>query len=485
MPKQTTIHNSPAAKSPRPHTPKPQANRGKLMAMESALLGRKNWSDLLGQTFGGDRDIYEACGWKKTLTFEDYKRRFDRQDVAARIVSAYPDATWKAPPDIREDDTDNETPFEIAFKEFARTQRLWHYLNRVDTMAGVGSYAVLLLGLDGGGSSSAPAAGTRSLLFLQPYYEDKAEIKEYDRNKTSKRYGLPDMYSITPKIGDTDGTIIEVHHSRIIHVAEGLMESDIFGIPRLQRVFNRLEDIEKLLGGSAEAHWKQGFPGMALIKDADADWGTSETDMEDEIEEFYHNLTRYMRLSGMKVQEFTQQINDPEKQWAIQISAISAASQIPVRILLGSERGELASSQDANEWMTRVDERRQIFAGPMILRPFIERMIQLKILPEPKEFEIVWPEVNVMSAKDKAEVGRTKSETIAKYAGAPGAEFIYPLYYFLTDILDVPDERAKEIQKLAEEGTALEEEEAAEAEVVAREDEERRLKEERTEEGTG
>ena len=458
-------------------------SRQKLSVMESALLARKHWSDLLGQTFGGDRDIYDEMGWKKQPTFNDYKRRFERQDIAHTIVSAYPDATWREEPTVREDDSDAESEFEKAFLKHAESVKLWHYLRRLDIMAGVGRYAAMLLGLKGASSQGAltvEPAGTSELIYLQPFYEADAEIKEWDKQVNSERYGLPELYKLTTRIGTPSddrktGDSMEVHALRLLHVAEGCLESDVFGTSRLQRVFNRLEDLEKILGASAEGFWKKAFPGAAFIKDPEADWGDSEADMEDEIEEYYHKFTRWMRLSGVDVHEFQGKADNPKFHFDVQIAVLSAASRIPARILTGSERGELASSQDEGNWLSRVDERRKNFAGPVILRPYVERMIEFGVLPEPKQFEIVWPDVDALSEKDQAEIATKKASAAKDYANGMvnGLDLVIPPYFFLVDFLNVDEARAEEYAKAGEEIEVKAAEEAEEAARVEREEADR------------
>ena len=442
---------------------------------ESALLARKVWSDLLGQTFGGDRDIYKEAGWKRNPTTADYRMRFERQDIAGTLIAAYPDATWREPPAVLEDDTDEDTPFEAAFKEHAELVNLWQHLCRVDIMAGVGQYAVLLLGLDdvkdvAGMAKEAKRAA--KVLYLQPFFEEDAEIMSWVENAADPRYGLPLTYRLTSRVGGQTGaattkqTKLVVHASRVIHVAEGCMSSDVFGTPRLQRVFNRLEDVEKILGASAEGYWKNAFPGRAFVKDADADFGDTEAEMEQEIEEYYHGLTRWMRLSGMKVETLTSELNDPKPSFEIQIAMLSAASRIPQRILLGSERGELASSQDESAWLSRVDERRKRFAWPLLLRPYVQKLIDLGILPKPVKFDCEWEDITALSEQEQAEVAVKKTTALKAYsdAMANGGDLVIPPFYFLTDVMGIDDERAREYEQVAEQRAA---EEAADAEAAA------------------
>lgn len=43
--------------------------------------------------FGGKRDFYSALGYKDAVSTENFRFRYDRGDIAGRIVDAYPKAT--------------------------------------------------------------------------------------------------------------------------------------------------------------------------------------------------------------------------------------------------------------------------------------------------------------------------------------------------------------------------------------------------------
>ena len=71
---------------------------------------------LSGQHFGGERDLYEQCGYPVDIAPQDYVAQYLRGDLAARIVDAYPDATWREAPTVKttgatEGDDD---PFQVA-----------------------------------------------------------------------------------------------------------------------------------------------------------------------------------------------------------------------------------------------------------------------------------------------------------------------------------------------------------------------------------
>ena len=108
------------------------------------------------------------------------------------------------------------------------------------------------------------------------------------------------------------------------------------------------------------------------------------------MDSYLHGFQRYLRLQGIDIQELKPQLADPSNHFAVLINMISIATGIPKRILLGSERGELASSQDEKNWADQIDSRRKDHCEPMILRPLIDSLIGVGVLPEPKgEYVVV------------------------------------------------------------------------------------------------
>ena len=112
---------------------------------------------------------------------------------------------------------------------------------------------------------------------------------------------------------------------------------------------------------------------------------TKQVSLKDEIEKYTHNLERTMRLQGIEIENLSPTVASPAAHVKALVQAISGSTGIPYRKLLGSERGELASSQDETSWDSVVEQRQNQYAEPMILRPFIDMMINYNVLPEPEE----------------------------------------------------------------------------------------------------
>ena len=431
-----------------------QRGQAIMRALSSEIISRSGLAASLGQQFGGDRDIYEACGYKKTLVFKDYMARYSRQDVAKRIVNAYPNATWALKPTVLENDDPEETTFEKAWNEWATSTNLYHYIRRADRLSGIGKYGVLFLGFNDGKDFEEPCEHAKELLYQQPFTQNHAGIKSYVTQQDDPRFGLPEFYELQFQVGSVtragsrqSSSTRKVHWSRVLHLAEERQESEVFGTPRLEAVFNRLFDIEKTVGGAAEMFWRGGFPGFLFAAKEGFKFNEQTlAALKDEIEDYVHKLNRYMRVRGVDAEQMEQQIASPKDFVMVELLFISIATGIPVRILTGSERGELASSQDIEEWNGRVQERREDYAGPMILRPLIDRLISVGVLPPPQGgYSIEWDEPDTLTAQDKSEVAKNIAEAVAKYAGTPGTEMVLPLEVFLGDVLTFDPEKVQAI----------------------------------------
>jgi hypothetical protein len=223
--------------------------------------------------------------------------------------------------------------------------------------------------------------------------------------------------------------------------------------------------------------WRGAFPGYGFKNDEGASMDAQAmTDLEDEIKEYMHGLKRYIRLRNISVESLSQQVASPEKHAELLVSLISSATGIPKRILLGSERGELASTQDKENWADRIDERRRDYAEPMILRAFIDRNVEVGVLPEPGPdgYEISWPEIYSPSDAEQAIVAKSRTETLAAYVNAIGADMVVPPEMFMKKFLGFTDDEVEQAQDITagmmeEEAVEIEEErKRAEAEENAR-----------------
>jgi hypothetical protein len=313
-----------------------------------------------------------------------------------------------------------------------------------------------LLGVDDGldlEEPIIPREGSK-LLYLRAFDESLVDVVSYESDRTNHRYGMPTMYSITlnDPMGSSHGgagydiTQVKVHWTRVIHVADNLGSSEIFGRPRMRPVFNRLLDLDKLYGGSAEMYWKGAFPGYLFSSDpalkGDVNWNI--TTIRNQIEQYFNGLQRYAAVKGMQTSSLAPQVVDPTPQINTQIEAICILMGIPKRIFMGSERGNLASTQDENAWNDRLKYRQSTYVTPRIVVPFVDRLIWMGVLPEPKGYSVFWPDLATMTGAEKADIAGKRTKAMADYVGG-NVESIMTPFDFITRILGFSEEEASVI----------------------------------------
>lgn len=419
----------------------------------SSFSSRRELQDLIDTSHRGNRKLYDIFGYEKRPLLKGYVERYQRQDIAARVVDAFPKACWSKAPKVTDDtDTQSETPFEKEFMTLTKDRRLklMHYIRRVDILAGLGHYGVLYIAVNDGKEPDTPLEGTiklQDILFIWPYTEINAPIAEFEENTTNPRYGLPTIYNLSAGTFGVSsksrssalfkGKPLRVHHSRVIHVAEGLLENDVIGTPRLESVLNRLVDLEKIAGGGSEMFFQNARGGLHMNQDPNTNLVNAEA-LEENISDFTHSNTRILQTKGIVVTPINFDIADPKEYFNMLIALISAGKGIPKRILTGSEQGQLASSQDENNWLARVMERQMDFCEVQLLRPLIDWFIERGVLPAPLKdsYEIVWTDLKTLSDKEKAEIAAIKSKAMLDYLNSGAARVLMPPEQYSEELLD-------------------------------------------------
>lgn len=437
-----------------------ELEKGSIKAL-TQLLGRSMLAAGLGKSYynssgSANRDLYSTLGYKVTPTFEDYYNIYRRQDVGQRIIKAPVDACWRKKPVISEVQGE-ETNFEVEIKNLVEEKKLWSVLSRLDRITGLGEFGVLFLGFADNRQTSEEVSNKSSLIYLRPYMQSSVTIEAWETDEKNSRFGLPLLYKLTTWSGsisegarESDSGSIYAHYSRIIHVAEDPIDSDVYGTPQLECILNRLQDLNLVAGGSAEMFWRGALPGYALKTQDGATWNPSDAEaLEEEMQAYIHNLQRFVRLTGIDIDNLATQISDPSSHVDILLTLISAAKGIPKRILMGSERGELASSQDERAWNSFIDTRRTDHVENNIIRPTIDRLIKYGSIPSPVSgsYSVEWPDLTVPSFQEEMATAKTVAETLASYSGSPGSEAIVPVKMFLQKYLKFNQD---ELDKVAE-----------------------------------
>lgn len=419
------------------------------------------------------RDYDLECGYKKTaeITISDYMNLYMRNPVAARVVELFPLESWQVSPEVYEDENPDElTEFEDAWLRLSESiygeswfnsidvnHPIWEILLRADIQSGIGSFGLVVIGIDDGLSLEVPAKPSdkpRKLLYLSVYNESHVQNITFETNPSNPRFNKPLVYEINPAgyNGYSRYSTFKVHYTRVIHIAEFVESNDVLGVPRMRPVYDRLIDLTKLYGASAEGYWRGAFPGLALETHPSlgSDVSIDYNKLKREIWDYFNGLQRSLALIGMSAKSLSPQVVDPSSQIDKQIEAICIKLGVPKRIFIGSERGELASSQDETAWKDRLRDRRLKYITPKIIVPLIDRLIWLGALPKPTKYRVEWPDPDVLRPSDKAELALKTTEILAKYISGKVDSLILPLD-FLTKVLEFDEDEAKGILERAQE----------------------------------
>lgn len=385
-----------------------------LRAAASALVSRSKLVRGGGKTFDGKRDVDEALGYQGTLDASDYRLRYERNEMAGCIVDCFPIACWRGGGElVEDDDPEKVTLFEEQFFELADRLELWPRLMRSDILAGLGRYAIVVIG-DGQALDQELRQMKRpeDVLFLSVYAEEHAKISELVTDFRDPRYGRVKFYACTNVVPELSsgakvvGGEVKVHFSRVVHIADGLLDDDVYGQPRLRRIWNRLDDLVKVVGGGSEAFWQRSQQGLQLDLDKEIQLDEPGKEaLQDEVDEYMHGFRRVMRTQGVKVNPLGSDVANFGPQVDAIMTLLAGGTRIPKRILTGSEQGELASSQDKTNWDERVQDRRENFCGPTVVRQLVDRLIEHGALTEPAEGYVVrWPEIENMDEMARANI---------------------------------------------------------------------------------
>lgn len=446
-----------------------------MVANLGGLIGRGQLLDWLQQ--GQKRDIDSECGYPDFADSRYYQRLYDGNAIAARVVEVFALESWQVQPTVYEQEKSAETPFEKAWKELAeglsgeknyhREERgsvIWEYLLRADIVSGIGRYGVIFLGLDDGEKDySTPVAPVavggkpRKLLYLRVFSEAQAPIAEVEQDKSSPRYGQPKIYNLnfaSPTNiagGGTDGKgeAVAVHWTRVIHIADNINQSEILGTPRLQQVLHPVLDAHKVRGGSAEMYWLGAFAGVAITTHPQLgpNARVDPAKVREAVRRYYSHVDRAMFLKGLDAKSLSPQVSDPTAFFKIQIKTICIRIAMPERIFEGSERGQLASGQDDEAWNDRLRARQANYITPRIIRLFVNRLINLGVLPvPPKGYAIFWPDISSQTPEQKAAVAKSRTETLALFVQS-GIQSIIQLEDFYTMVFGLTLDEAEAVVK--------------------------------------
>jgi len=421
--------------------------RMELTAAEQVDMAmRQILADQLGEKVDaeGIPDYYEVFDWDPNPTATDYYAMALRNPYAFAVTFLPPMTSWRDPPEIVDDaeGADGQTDFEENIERIARENDLWNYGSRADMLAGIGTFGLLVLEFDdieqadvgdGRNGGFASEVGDPSSLQGLKVYSRESVDNVVLGGPGSGRWNQPLRYELDLTDENDEEFGIEqqgpdtmwVHHSRVIHIhSDQLLDDEMRGIPRQQPVYNNLVDIEKTLGSAGELAYRASAWGINIniSKDFQIDDDAQEQ-LREHLSRWQHGLENVLRTHGADdVKSLGGEDIDPSLVIDPNVEGLSAQTGIPQSILKGNETGERATTQDLKEWYGKIQERREQFVTPTIVRAIVDRLIKYGVAPAPRNgpeaYSVEWEPLHEMSEKDEADIQQTRAQALKQWPDA-------------------------------------------------------------------
>ncbi len=375
-------------------------------------------SSIFGVSPDGKRDYNEIFGYGVSLTYSDYYLMYKRGGIAGVVVSKVAKSCWRDMPEIKDGDNVILKDQLLALKN----KKFFKALERADILNRIGSFSIMLIGLPDGEDLDKPVGSAKKDSFGSMYFNvygyDGIEILKNDSDPASPRFGLPVLYQL--QVIDIDGsnrkqtqvTSLVVHYSRVVHLAEGQLDSTIEGMSSLEQPWNALTDKEKTRGSSAESYYRNSRQKLALEV---AEGAKASTDpkvkaaLKENVEGFQNGYEDVLRLDNMKANMLQPAMASPRDPFDICVEEVAGTTGIPVRILTTKAGGSVTGSEDKATWNALVNDR-QDQECTVYLLDALRVMAEAGILELPDDVEVVWPPQSALSELEASEATENKAK---------------------------------------------------------------------------
>lgn len=373
-------------------------------------------------------DHYSDYGWPEFVTFDMLYKAYIRNSIAGAAVAKTIEKTWQDDPEVWETNEPIGSKLEGEILRRFEDLRVWQRLAEADRRSMVGRYGAVIMRLADGLPFDQPVTrvpgGLYGLIDLIPAWETQLIPIAFDTDQTSLSYGFPTMYQfVEASLVDNDNRAprqFAVHPDRVLIWSD---DGTLHCQSALLGAFNDLIDLEKIKGGGGEGFWKtaRGAPiieapeGMRpddLAKALGVGLPDVRSALNDQLDDFNSGFDKGLMLGGLTAKPMQINLPSPEHFVAAPLNSIAAHLHMPVKILMGSQTGERASTEDAKEWAQTCHARRVKRAKPMI-REFLNRLERFGIIPE-RDWVIGWADLTEATGPEKIEKALKMAEINAK-----------------------------------------------------------------------
>lgn len=358
-------------------------------------------------------------GWPTEVTYDMLFGLYRRGGLAHGAVSKVIGACWKTDPWIIEGDDQDESKDETRWEKSATqtlTARIWRAFAEGDRRRLVGRYAGLLLHVNDGKAWNQPVAKGKALVKVTPAWAGALKPSRFDDNENSQTYGQPIEWEYAEVRRDgMAGRRVKIHPDRIFILGD--WEGGAIGW--LEPAYNSFVSLEKVEGGSGESFLKNAARQLNINFDKEIDfaniaamYGVTVDELQDKFNEAAVELNRgndvVMPTQGATVTPLVTAVADPRPTYDVNLQTVSAALDIPSRVLVGNQQGERASTEDQRYFNSRCQSRRRDLSFE--IEDFADHLIRIGVLDAVAEKTVMWDDLNEQTAVEKLDSAKKMSE---------------------------------------------------------------------------
>lgn len=402
------------------------------------------------------RSLAKQFGYPEVITMRQHYDMSNRNPIAYNLCYEITRDCWREPPIIYDGDEDpdrrktNPTEFEKAIDEHFERLNVFQCLEDLDYLQRPMRYAGLVAVTSERDESTTTDELVRLptpdyLLEFRPLNELQLYVSSAGQNPNTLNYGKPIMYQVRTNVaGSTnewENSGYNVHATRVYAYGEGAIGNSIYGVPALEASFEALMDADKVRGSAAEGSFQNSSNKYAftLKNGTQADGDAIAAEMED----FDNEISRSMMLGEGLVQLLQTQLQDPLNPWTISVNAACAAHSKPMKVVIGMQTGERASTEDIRQWNRVVMDRQNRECTRMITGLIKFMQDRFTFAKESNYINVVWRDLNESTAEQQAELALKRVQT-NKEAVAAKMPPVYTTEFIQSEagapIVDVLDE---------------------------------------------
>lgn len=364
---------------------------------------------------------YADFGYPANISFDMLYAMYRRNGIASAAVDKAILKTWQDTPFLQEKQRDGsegqkteETAAEKEIRQRFADLRIWSRLAETDRRSMVGAYSGVILRLADNKTFSEPvdmvSGGLLGLVEIIPAWEGQLQVSQWDTDEKSETYGQPLMFQFNEaSVGEDirQPRSFMLHPDRvIIWSRDGTLDCKSL----LEPGYNDLMTLEKISGAGGEGFWKNAKSAPVLEVDPEAKidemaqaMGVPVEElvdrMNEQVEDWQKGFDKLLMIQGMQAKSLSVTLPSPEHFFAIALQSFAASITMPVKILVGSQTGERASTEDATEWSQTNMARRNNTVRPNIME-LVNRLERFRILPE-RDWYLDWSDLTEASMSEK------------------------------------------------------------------------------------